>query len=352
MTRWLITILMAGLTITLQNPQSADQVSEGQWYHKFLDTVEAQQISRGEGVTVAVLDTGVDANHPDLAGSVLPGADFTGVQGDGRSDANGHGTGMASLIAAHGRVQGIAPQAKILPVRVIPDLTGKPARLADAIKWATRPAVKVISLSISSTDDLLARQDIQAAIAADIVVVAAAGNRPTESTVQFPASVPGVLAVGGVDQSGNQSTMSVSGPQIAIAAPGEKISSASPGGAYRLASGTSGATAIVAGAVALVRAKFPQMKAPEVIRRLTATAIDKGAPGRDPEYGFGVLNIVGALTAELPAATSAPAVKPSSAVAAPPGEPSRFPWWVLLIAAPVLAAAVIIIVLLTRRREG
>ena len=335
--------------IVAQPVHAADEISDGQWYHEFLDTAQAHRISQGEAVTVAVLDTGVEP-HPDLAGSVLPGADFTGA-GDGRVDKDGHGTAMASLIAAHGRVRGVAPAAKILPVRVAVIDQTRSGRYSEGIPWAVQQGAKVISISAGGPgDDILQRQEIQKALAADVVVVAAAGNRPKDNSVLFPASMPGVVAVGAVDKDGNQADFSVSGQQLAIVAPGVGNSTAALGGKYKVGSGTSDATAVVAGAVALIRAKFPQLKAPEVIRRLTATAIDKGSPGRDPDYGYGVLNLVGALTAELPAATNSP-VRASSAVAAqPPSTPDPVPWWLVVLAVVPIAAIVIVAFLWVRRR--
>lgn len=347
--------LAAALTVMVvlgaADPVAAlDEVSDGQWYHQLLNTAQAHKITRGEGVIVAVLDSGVDATHPDLAGSVLPGTDLTG-QGDGHTDVDGHGTAMASLIAAHGRVRGIAPAAKILPVRAFVKKQGGTSRFAAGVRWAVANGAKVVSISSSGEDDLLERQEIQAAMAADVVVVSGVGNRPDATSVGFPAAIPGVVAAAAVDKSGNQAEFSVSGQQVVIAAPGVSLSRAYPGGKYSIASGTSDATAITAGAVALMRARFPQLKAPEVVRRLTATAIDKGEPGRDPDYGFGVINLVGALTADLPAATSVATgatTVPSSAT--PPSEPNRFPWWILLLAAVTVAVIAVGAVMWARRR--
>jgi type VII secretion-associated serine protease mycosin len=326
---------------------AADNISDGQWYHEFLNTAQAHQLSKGEGVTVAVIDSGVDGAHPDLAGSVLSGTDLTGSQGDGRTDVDGHGTAMASLIAAHGRVRGVAPAAKILPVRTHIQSQGGTSKFAEGIRWAVASRAKVISISSAGEDDLLARQEIDAAFAADIVVVAGVGNRPSSTSVAFPAAIPGVVAVAAIDKNGNHADFSVSGPQVLVGAPGVGTSGAVPGGKYLVGSGTSDATAITAGAVALIRARFPQMKAPEVVRRLTATAIDKGTPGRDPDYGFGVINLVGALTAETPATTSAPAASSTSS-AGPPSEPDRFPWWILLAAVVAVAAIAVGVVMWTR----
>lgn len=332
-------------------PPMSDKVADGQWFHTFLSTAEISTVSQGNGVIVAVVDSGVD-DHPDLAGSVLPGYDLVGSS-DGRTDTNGHGTAMAGLIAGHGRVAGIAPGARILPIRYKGSgLEGPVDQLALGVRWAVGQRAGVISISQSGVDDdLLLRQEIEAALRADIVVVAGVGNRPKQSAVGFPAAIPGVVAVAGVGKDGNRSSISVSGPEVVIAAPSDNISSTDKGGGYREGTGTSDATAIVAGAVALIRAKFPQMKATEVVRRLTATAVDKGAPGRDNDYGYGVLNIVGALTAELPAATTAPA-KTSQTPTKPPTESRRFPWWLVAVPMGIVVLAGGWWLAQRRRRQG
>ncbi|MEE6259621.1 type VII secretion-associated serine protease mycosin [Plantactinospora sonchi] len=285
----------------------ADQIRDDQWHLRYLKTVEVHKISQGEGVTVAVIDTGVDP-HPDLRNNLLPGtATYSGGSGDGRQDGDpgGHGTGMAGLVAAHGRgssgALGIAPKAKILPVQDAADKkTIGPDDAAKAIEWATAQGADVINISagLSSTSRL--RAAIEAAIAADIVVVAAGGNRPADFLVPFPAAFDGVVAVGSIDRQGRLADHSVTGNKIVITAPGIDIRSTSRGGRYSDTWGTSNAAAIVAGAAALVRSRYPDLSAKEVVHRLTATADDKGAPGRDEEYGYGVLDIVAALTADVP----------------------------------------------------
>lgn len=347
---FLVLLQLLLLSSTGQPVRAADPISDGQWFHRYLRTEQAHQVSQGEGVVIAVIDTGVDATHSDLAGSVADGTDFTNP-GDGRTDIDGHGTKMASLIAGHGRVRGIAPAAKIMPIRSRERSVGF-AKVGVGIRWAVEHGAKVISISSSTEDDALLRQEVQAASAADVVIVAAAGNTPDDRSVAYPAAIPGVVAVAGVDQNGESAAFSVSGPEVVIAAPAVGISGALPGNRYINGEGTSDATAIVAGAVALIRAKFPQLKAPEVIRRLTATAIDKGPPGHDPSYGFGVLDIVAALTAELPAATSPAAASSRAASAQPPSTSDRFPWWILILAAVPVAAIVIIAVAWRRRRGG
>jgi type VII secretion-associated serine protease mycosin len=357
-TTTLSSALMAAMLVVAPVPaaQAADQVSDGQWFHQVLNTQEAHKLSRGEGVTVAVIDSGVDATHPDLAGSVLAGTDITSEgPGDGRVDTNGHGTMMASLIAAHGRVRGVAPAAAILPVRAGTADGTKSDRVSAGIEWAAAHGARVISISVGGRDDPLKRQVVQAALAADIVIVASAGNLPDDTSVLFPAAYPGVIAAAAVGKNGEHSAISTSGSQVVISAPGEEISGAHPGGKYAIGSGSSNSTAIIAGAVALIRARFPQLKAADVVRRLTATATDKGSPGRDPEYGFGVINLVGALTADLPAASEAPSAAPTrqgSGLGTSPSTPGRQPWVLLLILGGAVVAVLAFTVYALRRRRS
>ncbi|WP_144119725.1 S8 family serine peptidase [Catellatospora sichuanensis] len=297
-----MTSLMA--VIMAQPVSAADAIEDGQWYHAMMKTVSAAKITKGGGVTVAVVDSGVDAGHPDLAGSILPGADFTeDGPGDGQKDSDGHGTAMAGLIAAHGRVRGVAPEAKILPVRTVTRSIGTGA-LARGIQWAVEQEADVISISQGSDyDDLAVREAVEAALAADIVVVAAAGNRTETKEVGYPASIAGVVAVSGVDRKGNHSSMSASGAAIDLAAPCDDVSSTYVGGTWTGLTGTSAATALVAGAAALARAHFPDMSAAEVVHRLTSTAVDRGVRGPDGEYGYGIVDASAVLGRSVPSLT-------------------------------------------------
>ena len=282
---------------------------------------DAHKMSKGSGITVAVLDTGADP-HPDLQKNLLPGVDVSQERhGDGRQDHDGHGTGMAGIIAAHGQrdnkgALGIAPEATVLPVRFKREGPQGTAReLSEAIRYAIRGGARVISISSTGAPDFEMQQAIQEASRADILIVAAAGNRPDDRQVGFPAAYPHVVAVGGVDQQGRHAEVSVAGAEVDVVAPAVEIYSTGINGRYRVGTGTSGATAIVAGAAALVRAKYPYLPADEVAHRLTATAIDKGPPGRDDQYGYGVIDLVAALTADVPPRgfESVPATSPDAA---------------------------------------
>nr|WP_236646993.1 type VII secretion-associated serine protease mycosin [Micromonospora acroterricola] len=273
---------------------------------KYLRATEAHRITRGRGVIVAVPDTGVQP-HPDLRKNLLQGVDIiAGGTGNGQNDQNSHGTGMAGLIAAHGQGKdlgalGLAPEASILPIRDTPsDGQGDPNALATGIDFAVRNGADVISISSVGGPGISLQRSVRAALAANVIVVASAGNRPEDAAVGYPASEKGVIAVGGIDRAGNRAAISVTGPEVDVVAPAVDIYSTSINGKYRKGTGTSDATAIVAGAAALIRSKYPYLPAQEVAHRLTATAIDKGPPGRDDEYGYGVIDLVAALTADVP----------------------------------------------------
>ncbi|WP_412101319.1 type VII secretion-associated serine protease mycosin [Micromonospora maris] len=308
-------------TATRTTTDGTDRIRNDQWHLRYLHLAKAHEVSQGEGVTVAVPDTGV-ATHPDLRNNLLPGIDIlANGSGDGRQDQDSHGTAMAGLIAAHGQADakgalGIAPKARILPIfSTPPQKDGEPDSLAKAIEFAITEGVDVISISsVGGSSPRLVRA-VETALSADIVVVAGAGNRPRESQVGYPASHHGVIAVGGIDRRGAHAAVAVTGPEISVVAPAVDLYSTSYGNAYSKGTGTSGATAIVAGAAALVRAKYPYLPADEVAHRLTATAIDKGPPGRDDQYGYGVIDLVAALTADVPPRgfESVPATSPDAA---------------------------------------
>ncbi|MEO3744517.1 type VII secretion-associated serine protease mycosin [Plantactinospora sp. B5E13] len=313
-------------------PAMADEARDRQWHLRALKINEVHQISRGAGVTVAVVDTGVNAEHRDLTGNVLPGLDLTGEDTQGLRDTQGHGTAMAGLIAAHGHgpgntdgALGIAPQAKILPIRNAQAKVSRGGNLHTAINEAVARGAKVVSLSVSGGTTTALKEAVERALAADVVLVAASGNTTDADRIIYPARYPGVLAVGALGRDGRLDPITVTGAEMGITAPGADIASTSRSGIYLTSTGTSNATAIVAGAAALVRSKFPDLSATEVVHRLTATADDKGAPGRDPEYGYGSLNLVKALTADVQPAPAEPTPSAAPPTSQVPSEPAAAP---------------------------
>ncbi|MEU8229492.1 type VII secretion-associated serine protease mycosin [Actinoplanes sp. NPDC048967] len=341
-------------------PAFAD-TRQDQWHLSYLKIDEAHRISTGKGVTVAVIDSGV-ARHPDLPG-VVSGTDLFKPGGDGRTDLTGHGTSMAGLIAAHGnsrqRALGIAPDAKIIPIRVLGK--GKTiGSLGPAIRYAISHGAKVINISLGggvAPDDI---KGVKEAEEADVVVVAGAGNKPDATSVAAPAFLESVVAVGAVDRNGKQAAISVSGEALDIAAPGQDIASTGRTGGYIVGQdGTSDAAAIVSGAAALLRSKYPNMSAAEVVERLESTAVDKGAPGVDPDYGHGVIDIVAALkgpAASVPPSSAAPAPATTTAAApvpAPQAEPepasSNTPLIVSGVAVLIVLSGLVAFLLARRR---
>lgn len=304
-------------------PASADIVRDREYWLADYGIQEAWQVTQGAGVTIAVIDTGVDGTHPDLKGVVTGGADFSGIgAANGQSpvgvDGSEHGTMVAALAAGRGSapntgVLGAAPQASILSLSIGFGVSSinSDDQIAAAVRWAVDNGADVINMSLTrntlewptSWDDAFLY-----AMENDVVVVAAAGNRGSGTTeVGAPATMPGVLTVAGLDTTGGASfDASSQGITISVAAPSEELVGAMPGGGYSLWDGTSGATPIVAGVVALVRAAHPELDAANVINRVISTATDAGAPGPDPIYGFGRIDASAAVSAPVSAVAANP----------------------------------------------
>jgi type VII secretion-associated serine protease mycosin len=357
-------VLAATTSLVIATPANADHVRNGQWHLSFLNITRVHELSQGDGIVVAVIDTGIDAQHPDLRGNVVTGLDVVaGGSGNGWGDKDGHGTGMAGLIAAHGHgsgnadgALGVAPKAKILPIRID---TGAGVGAGDAMGLAVDEAVKrgakIISISVTSTANS-AYDAIQRALKAGLIVVAGAGNQPDRAFIGDPAAYPGVVAVGAVAKSGNVADVSVRGKALSLAAPGVDVVSTSHHGKYRIGTGTSDSTALVAGAAAVVWSKYPSLTNAQVVDQLTRTATDKGAPGRDEEYGFGVVDIVKALSTPPVLASSATATTGNGLPPLPTGTPAASDTnntgLIIGVAVAAVALLVSLIVMARIRRRG
>ncbi|MCZ2524342.1 S8 family serine peptidase [Streptomyces sp. HB2AG] len=321
---------LAGTLLLVTAPTtSADSIRDSQWALEAFDAEAVWQESTGEGVTVAVIDTGVNGLHPDLVGNVLKGKSFVDSERADRQTSADHGTAMASLIAGHGSgrgndegIMGLAPDAKVLPLK---NKTGDDtldegsASSADLIRYAVDQGASVINMSFSS-GPLSSDEEEAIAYAAekDVALVASAGNQG-EGTVGYPAAAPGVVAVGAVDRAGDLWDRSNYGPEVMLTAPGVRIRSAGGATPYRMASGTSDAAAYVSGAVALLRAKFPDLTAGQIVNRLVKTAaLPEDLQGQslpDERYGYGIIRPYRALTEDIPAGPKqGPLKTPSAAV--------------------------------------
>jgi membrane-anchored mycosin MYCP len=279
------------------------------WPQQQLAPQRAWQLSEGAGITVAVVDTGVDANTPQLAGRVSPGTD---VMKDGGGTANddcfGHGTFVAGIIAAAPvagtAFAGIAPEAHILPIRVATnDKDGTAALLGKGIRAAVDGGARVINVSSSTTArDPSLEQAVQYAFQHDVVVVAAAANGAQQGDpVSYPAAFDHVLGVGAVDASGARAQFSQTGSYVDLVAPGVDVVSVGPRGPGQWrGDGTSYAAPFVAGAAALVRAYRPSLSAEQVEHRLTATADHPAATLPDPGLGWGTIDPMAAVATVLP----------------------------------------------------
>lgn len=296
-----------------------------------LQTDLAWKITRGDGVLVAVVDSGVDATNAHLAPALAGGADLVGdgAGAHGYADLDGHGTAVAGVIAARAvdgsGVLGVAPAARLLSVRVFAENTDQarqagfgptPARIADGIRQAVDAGAQVVSVSLSSTeDDPALRAAVAYADAHGSLVVASAGNRATSDTAadgpRYPAADPGALAVAAVGANGAAADSSIHGPHVQIAAPGAQVlTAADRAGDCLYATDTaesSFATAYVAGAAALVAAAHPDETPQQWAYRLMATASRPAPDARDDQIGWGVVQPYDAIALVPGATTRGPA---------------------------------------------
>ncbi|MEU7771307.1 type VII secretion-associated serine protease mycosin [Micromonospora taraxaci] len=289
----------------------ASPVTAAPWPQRRYDPTRLAPLATGAGVTVAVVDSGVDRAHPQLAERVLTGTDLLDLGGDGSRDCAGHGTGVASIIAAAPRpgvaFHGLAPDARILPVRVSEQqvVQGRESgrtvtadEFARAIRWAVDHDADVINLSVVLyADDPEVRSAVRYAVDRDVVLVAAAGNLHGSGDPQpFPAGYDGVIGVGAIGADGVRATFSQTGPYVDLVAPGSEVLTAAPGAGHHQVEGTSYAAPFVAATAALLRGYRPELTAAQVAERIIATADPAPGVGQGGGYGAGVLNPYRAVT--------------------------------------------------------
>jgi subtilisin family serine protease len=260
---------------------------------------QAHTLAKGDSVLVAVIDSAVDANHPELAGSIAGTFDALSAP----ATPHQHGTAIAGLIVAHGRLMGSAPGAKILAVRAFDPrdsgAEGTTFNILKSLDWAAAQGARVINMSFAGPDDPAIHRSLEAARKKGIVLVAAAGNAGAKSPPLYPAADPNVIAVSATDADDNLFEQSNRGRYITVAAPGAQILVAVPDNGYEMSSGTSYSAAEVSGIIALMLQRKPDLTPDKVKTILRATAKDLGPKGPDAMFGAGLADAYGAITADV-----------------------------------------------------
>ncbi len=325
-----------------------DSIRADQWHLDAMHAPEMWKVSKGEGITVAVIDGGFKLDHPDLVGQFLPGKDFSGGLSGVGVDGNGHGTEMASLIAGTGRnragngAYGLAPGAKILPLKINSGSEGSVItadfldQIGQAVNYAVDQGVKVISISqgtaaVTATSNDVAKMNriLANARARGVLVVASVGNSAQQGNiVEYPGALPNVVGVGAVDRNGTVTDESERGPQVALVAPGmDVIAACTASTGYCKSHGTSDATALVSASAALIWSVHKDWTANQVLRVLINTAgRSNGGDGRTDGAGWGAVRPRIALTdpgdpgpadvSPLPADAATPSAAPSASASA------------------------------------
>ncbi|NUT41792.1 MAG: S8 family serine peptidase [Thermoactinospora sp.] len=314
---------LTATAVLLYGTASAPPVREQQeWVINALNLEQAWATTKGAGVTVGVIDSGVDPDVKELKGRVTLAGDMTTAEN--RPGTIGeHGTAMASLIAASGADKGMvgaAPEAKVLslpieleeeagPNMIPPAEEVAPSRvspLARAIRYAADHGVQVINMSIGSYGaNRSEREAVSYALRRGVVLVAAVGNdglseyakQNQTSYWTFPAGYPGVIGVSAVDKAGRGATFSSDNLSVLVAAPGVGLPIAERSGRYSVADGTSGASALVAGVAALIKSQYPSLRPEQVAQALSASTRARPLAGYDDKIGFGVVDAAAALAA-------------------------------------------------------
>jgi len=306
-------------------PAAADDAI--QYAQARLRLPQAHALARGTDVVVAVIDSGIDTGHPELAGAFAGSFDPVA----GTATAHQHGTGIAGAIAAHAKLTGGAPAAKILAIRAFGEgKAGGPSStsylILKSLDFAAGHGARIVNMSFAGPRDPVIARGVAAAAKKGIVMIAAAGNAGPTSPPLYPAVLPGVIAVSATDTGDALFAASNRGPQIALAAPGVDVLLPAPGGTYEMMTGTSFAAALVSGIAALMIERRPALTPDEVRAILTQTARDLGPPGRDDLFGAGEADAFAALSriegGAAPVAAAPAATRQPSVVTAQPATPA------------------------------
>jgi len=271
----------------LQEQKALPESDSLQYALEKLHLPQAHTLAHGGNVRVAVIDSGIDAKHPELANSIVESFDALGSS----EGPHVHGTGIAGAIVAHGKLTGSAPAAQILAIRAFGQAP-KGAQsnsyvILKALDYAVGHGAQIINMSFAGPKDPLIERGINAVATRPIVMVAAAGNAGAKSPPLYPAANPNVIAVSATDAQDHLFTASNRGGHIAVAAPGVDVFLPAPDDKYQVTSGTSFSAAFVSGLAALMLERNPALKPDEVRATLMKTARDLGSPGRDDLFGAG-----------------------------------------------------------------
>jgi subtilisin family serine protease len=284
---------------TLQQVATATAGAEGdaaQYVLRELQIEQAHRIATGKDVPIAVIDSEIDAKHPDLDGTIIKSFDALG----GDATPHLHGTEIAGAIASHGKLMGIASGAQVLAVHAFDDnpgiAKGNSFAIYKGLQWATDNNARIINMSFAGPADPTMRRLVAAAYDKGIVLIAAAGNAGPQAEPLYPAADPNVIAVTATDSDDHVFKMANRGRYIAVAAPGVDILALTPGGTYQLTTGTSIAAAHVSGIAALLLERKPSLKPGDIRAVLIATAKPPGPPVPDSPFGAGLVNAYRAVT--------------------------------------------------------
>jgi subtilisin family serine protease len=334
----------------------AGKIRDSEWWLGRMNVTQAWRSSRGAGVTVALLSTGVLTSHPDLTGSVITGPDYTGSGETSASTTWGiEGTSAASIIAGHGDnagdaagIIGIAPAARILSIRVAFDAADTlnasatavrrlPDAIAQGIRYAVAQGAKIIDLPLdpatlasdgAATGGLAAaaggsateRSAVSYALSKGVVLVAPAGDNGEDgNTASFPASYSGVIALAAIDRHGNRAAFSTRQSYVAMTAPGVGVTAASRPSGYRTMSTTDAASAMVTGVAALIRSRYPELTGSQVRQALITSSGSPPSPAAGTGGGTGTVDALKAVQAAAVIAAPQPPARPSSPAATAAG---------------------------------
>jgi len=283
----------------LQQQQAAPARSYGdpaQYALGKLRLAEAHGVTQGDRILVAVIDSGIDAAHPELAGVIADSLDTIGG-----GEPHTHGTGIAGTIAAHSRLMGVAPRAKVLAVRAF-DPSGSGAQgttfsILKGLEWSVGKGARIINMSFAGPQDPALSRALAGARKKGVVLIAAAGNAGPKSPPLYPAADQNVIAVTATDAEDKLFQPSNRGNHVAVSAPGVDILVPAPGGGYQVTSGTSFAAAHVSGIAALVLERDPDLSPDGMRRILLSSARDLGPKGRDKDFGVGLADAYRAVLA-------------------------------------------------------